>query len=424
MANGIWTPYDISPKGDGMTDNIDAPGLSSRRNKDGSLRWYWLASRAAKAMGYKPTSVRLHGPGGAPIDLSDSLHRDHVKSLCLRLQTEMLSALGDTRNKVFDGTLGALLDKYECDKDSPFHDLKEKTRRGYLKDMNRLRKAGGSKQLSEIKRSDLKAIYDAARKPKSPGDPERIRSARGLMIMLKVVTGYGATEEIPHCQRIRNILGAMRFKSPKPRSLRPTYKQARAVFEAARDAGCFSIALGSALQFEGMLRQYDVTGIWETLVPGEEAAIVLNGRRWSGITWGNIGQDGVLRWETPKRDRYIEIDLSLYPMITEGIGLIPPEKRVGPIIIDERSGLPYSEGGYMKRWREFADLARLPKEIWNRDFRAGGVTEGHAAGASIEDVSKHAAHSDPSFTSRVYDRDTLEAARRVATARVAHRNKR
>jgi hypothetical protein len=73
---------------------------------------------------------------------------------------------------------------------------------------------------------------------------------------------------------------------------------------------------------------------------------------------------------------------------------------VGPLVIDERSGLPYAKYAYARRWREFADAAGLPKEIWNRDYRAGGVTEGSDAGAEIKDVSKQAAHSSPNFTAK------------------------
>lgn len=405
------------------------PGLVARRNSDGTLRWYWEVGKPARQRGFQPRYMRLTAPDGAPLDMAVPAHRSHAVTVCAAMQEQaqafMAGRFGEIRD---DGTLKALLDKYEKDPDSPFHELKDKTQRDYAKDLKRLRVGGGRRLRAEMTRSDFKRWYDAALKPKQEGGPERLRSARGLMVMLRIVMGYGAAEGWPHCKRLRRILGdkreggGMRFKHPKPRKLRPTYEQARGVFDEARDDGCVSVAIGTALQFEGMLRQYDVTGIWEPLEPGEQAAIVLNNRRWgSGITWGDIGADNVLRWDTPKKDRYVELDLSLYPMVMEALALVPAEKRVGPVIIDERSGLPYSEGGYMKRWRHYADAAGLPRAIWNRDFRAGGVTEGEDAGAEMSDISKHAAHSDPAFTARVYGRGHLEAARRVATVRVKSR---
>jgi hypothetical protein len=44
-------------------------------------------------------------------------------------------------------------------------------------------------------------------------------------------------------------------------------------------------------------------------------------------------------------------------------------------------------------WRKVADAAGLPKTVCNKDSRAGGVTEGRKAGASLEDLRHHAGHS-------------------------------
>ncbi|MBN9027825.1 hypothetical protein [Kaistia nematophila] len=119
----------------------------------------------------------------------------------------------------------------------------------------------------------------------------------------------------------------------------------------------------------------------------------------------------------------MKIDTTLYPLISAEIARVKPADRIGPMIIDERSGLPYSEKEYSKRWRKIATAAGVPKEVWNRDSRAGGITEGRDAGAAVEDVSKHAAHTDATVTSRVYDRGELEASRRVATKRKEHRER-
>jgi hypothetical protein len=47
----------------------------------------------------------------------------------------------------------------------------------------------------------------------------------------------------------------------------------------------------------------------------------------------------------------------------------------------------------------------IPSKVWNRGLRAGGVTEGGQAGATIEDRAKLAGHSNPKITAEVYDRD-------------------
>jgi len=56
-------------------------------------------------------------------------------------------------------------------------------------------------------------------------------------------------------------------------------------------------------------------------------------------------------------------------------------------------------------------------------MRAGGITEARQAGAPTDDVAKLAGHANKRTTARVYDRDSLEAARRVARARHEHRGK-
>ena len=52
---------------------------------------------------------------------------------------------------------------------------------------------------------------------------------------------------------------------------------------------------------------------------------------------------------------------------------------------------------------------------------AAGITEGGQAAAPTDDLAKQAGHANKRTTAKVYDRDRLESARRVAKARVAHR---
>ncbi len=60
--------------------------------------------------------------------------------------------------------------------------------------------------------------------------------------------------------------------------------------------------------------------------------------------------------------------------------------------------------------------------MWNRDICAGGNTEGLKVGALLEDRRKVMGHAADDTTAEVYDRDVLEAHRRVAKARTRHRS--
>jgi hypothetical protein len=82
-------------------------------------------------------------------------------------------------------------------------------------------------------------------------------------------------------------------------------------------------------------------------------------------------------------------------------GRLPSEDRPALRFIGERA----------------ANKAGVPKSMWNRDYRAGAITEAQLAGSSIEDAARIAAHSGSSRTAQVYDRNTWDAARRVANPR-------
>ena len=60
--------------------------------------------------------------------------------------------------------------------------------------------------------------------------------------------------------------------------------------------------------------------------------------------------------------------------------------------------------------------------MWNRDLRAGGITEGGKAGASKDDRRKLAGHAKEQ-TTEIYDRESVEAHRRVMKVRKQFREK-
>jgi integrase len=149
--------------------------------------------------------------------------------------------------------------------------------------------------------------------------------------------------------------------------------------------------------------------------------------KWIGPTWAQIDDRMIFRTVPSKTERTsdarFEVDLSACPMVLEEIARIPAERRVGPLVVNPQTGLPFRDWAYRNLWRRVAIKADIPKTVWNRDLRAGGITEARKAGARTEDMAKTAGHTNVRTTARVYDRDTLEAARRVAKARVAHRHR-
>jgi hypothetical protein len=62
-------------------------------------------------------------------------------------------------------------------------------------------------------------------------------------------------------------------------------------------------------------------------------------------------------------------------MVMEELAKVPEEPRRGPLIVNPRTGLPYRNWYYGNLWRKVRKLTVISKEVWNRDARAGGVTE-------------------------------------------------
>jgi hypothetical protein len=175
------------------------------------------------------------------------------------------------------------------------------------------------------------------------------------------------------------------------------------------------------IQFELTLRQKDVIGEWEP-APLAEGGILYKGTRWvNGIVWTDIDADLILHKKHTKTGEMVDYDLKLHPTILEEIARVPPERRVGPLIISERTGEPYKHRTFTQTWRKLANAAGIPPEVWNMDARAGGISEGYDAGASQTDNMKQAGHRRGETSAR-YNRSSLPQTSRVARLRLAKRD--
>ncbi|WP_442756597.1 integrase [Methylocystis sp. JAN1] len=400
----------------------DFPGLKRRRNKDGTARLYWVARPDLCKAGYRPRTVPLH------YDWSDESQHSLISSACMKLQAEMLewSAGRKDTHRPFDGTVAALVRLYQTDEASPYKRLKWNTRRTYDQVLETLENAFGERALVCLGLKDFRRWYDAARKPKTPGGAQRVRKAHGLIGMVRRLVSYGVAAELAECARLAAILRETSFEQPAQRRTRLTLQHVEAFISAAIAQGRFSLALGTALQFETTLRQRDVIGEWEPIEEGQErSGIVLRGRRWvNGLTWSDaLSNDFEIYKETTKTGAIAAHDLKLCPLVMKVVGMIPADRRVGPLIVDEEAGRPYAEHAYAREWRVIADAAGVPQGVWNMDARAGGISEADDAGAALDDIRSQAAHAQAATTAR-YVRGTIGKSRKVAKLRAAHRAER
>jgi hypothetical protein len=157
----------------------------------------------------------------------------------------------------------------------------------------KLSAAAGKRGVAAIAFEDISRWYKAARAPKTPGQQGRTRAARRVITILRIVIKFRVLMGVPHCERLAKIFASARFEVPKPRRVRLTYDQITAIIEKAHEMEAHSIALGQALQFEGLFRQEDVTGQWRPLTDGEsvERGLVAGRRLWTnGLTWSDLDE--------------------------------------------------------------------------------------------------------------------------------------
>lgn len=405
-----------------------APGLKKRQRADGTIAYYWVASSVSKdAAGYPLKTVRLHGDENTMAQLC----RTHAAELL-----EWLSDNGKGEKPLYNGTMRSLIAVYRKTPESPYHAIKHNTRVMYDESLDLLEATVGDRQLSRLTGLDFRRWHDNLKAPaphteKQIADaaaanvhlepnPTRLRRAYKAMQLLRIVMKFGIVADIKDCVRLAQVLENMRFQAPGARTERITFAQVQAFNDKAIEMGRLSMAIAQTLEFELTLRQVDVIGQWEPATP-DQVGIVDRGSIWSGgCSWSHIDRQGLLTKQTTKRGQVAEHDTTAYPYLVAMLDRVPVSKRIGPMVIDEGSGLPYRYRHYARVWRKIATAAGIPLSVWNRDSRAGGVTEGSDAGADIEHLRHHATHANIQTTGR-YNRSTVEKTRTVAKLRVAHR---
>jgi hypothetical protein len=421
----------------GETVEFDAPGFRLLKRRNGQAHQYWIATGAARERGYQPRTVRLH------FDLETVEGRRALLGRCRTLTNEMQAWLGDqleARKPVYDGTVSALITCYQTDQKSPYRGLAQNTQRGYDDWCRTLGRAIGARRIDRLSGQDLRDCFLALLEPAVPGGAPRVRLAQACVrSMLSILLNYGAELGLPGCLDLAQVLERMTLRVPKdvravwkakrPKKVAMSYAQAAAIVSEGlrrRTRRHRSIALGVAAQFEFTLRQIDVIGEWQRLERVKEvpAGAIVNRRQlWRpGLVFEQV-EGGTLDLSTSKNETDAVFDVTAYPLFMQALAAVPEIERKGPLVVDE-DGVPLRRRNYQDLYRDVAAAAGVPRAVWNMFARHGGVTEAHESGADLVDIGKHAQHRDLNTTNRHYIMPSVETSRRVARARVAHRQKR
>jgi len=396
-------------------EKAKAPGLVWDRRAP-----IWRATRAAIKTGFPTKRVNL-----------SAFANDEAALLarCHRLTAEMNEWLSGRRNRdvTFNGTIRAVINLWQIDKDSPYHLIEASSRHPYDVYARMIVETVGERRVDAVDGRDLRRWHTEWSAPLEDGGKPRLAAARMSVIVLKNALTFAATCRKPGCAELREILSKIRFAGPHSRTEAPSAPEIIAAREAAHEIGHPAAALAYALQFEGAMRQWDVVGKWVPVADKRSSSIIDGTSKWIGPMWSQIDQNMIFGY-TPAKTQFtsgakVTLDLHMLPMVVEELAKVPEEARRGPLIVNPRTGLPYRNWYFGKIWRQVRNITGIRKEVWNRDLRAAAVTEGRQAGSPTDDLAKTAGHANKRTTAKVYDRDRLEAARRVAQARVAYRGK-
>jgi hypothetical protein len=392
-----------------------APGLKWRQRRTGPPVPYWFADTKAIAAGYPVKSANLSNFADRPAML---------KERAQRLQSEMLLWVSGQMKtgSHFDGTFRSLLDLYETDAESSYRELKPGVRETYDVYIRRLHRHIGGIRIDHADGGDVKRWFREWRT--DPDGSDHLPRARTVLAVLKAAVTFGVVCRKPGCDDLDRILSKLEFDTVPSRTFAPTAKQIEAVREAAHAAGAMSRALLYALIYDTTGREFDFFGQWLPLSDQKPSAVIAYGKKWIGPMWTAIDENMMLKIKPTKTEDTtaveVTFDLSVCPMVMEELALIPQEARKGPLIVNERTGLPYIYETFRLAWNEDFQAAGMPEGMWCRDMRAGGVTEGGKAGVSKDDRRKIAGHATPKQTEK-YDRDQVEAFRRTMKTRTNYR---
>jgi len=385
-----------------------APGLIWRTRRHGPPVAYWIARRDLVKAGYRPKTVRLHG------------EPDVVAARCRVLQAEMLAWSVDRRGVLgmtYDGTFASLGRLYETHQDSPYRELRPATQRTYSKTLALLMVHKGRRRVDAVDASDVRRWYKELTEASSKS------WAYYTISVLKAALSFGSTKRLSDCRLLRAELRDARFGGGAKRQEYLTHAQVIAFRDAARGTADEWMALCLLLQFELGLRRRDVIGEY-VQEPGVDG-IRLRGCVWrDGVTWGDIDTYGVFKRLVSKTS-HTSAEMAVhaiadYPDLAAELRSIPAERRIGPIVINPKTGRPPTEAQCRRAFRRIARKCGIPDAVWNMDARAGANTEAFSAGATQEERMALLTHAEPA-TNEGYIRERLKQARAAAKKRVDSR---
>ncbi len=313
--------------------------------------------------------------------------------------------------------LSNLIHAYKSDPMSPYRDIRFVTRQNYDGLLRRWERDHGHELIASFNGRRLKELH-----AEYLGPHNHVTMAHGMVGMLRTLVNYGFTMlDSQECRNVKELLSGSKFKMGKPRKSSITAEQVVAICKQSHTMGFHSIALAQAMQFSFGWRQKDCIGEYVPLDEKVEGLLVVGDMKWArGVHWGEFDANLILRHVTSKKQKAVEIDVKLAPLVLRELKALPDGQILagGPVIICEATGLPYTNVRFRRTWRVVARACGVPDDTMNMDSRSGAISESFLLGADSSSVRKMATHSQQSQTDN-YDRREPEAIATVMKLRAA-----
>lgn len=386
-------------------DILHSPGLKWRPRAGGPVP-YWIPPAKDVKAGWKTQVIKLD-----PLKTPDEL-----AAQCQKFWAGlMMWRQGQPTKTRF--TISWLIHQYQTDQFSPYRTVKQKTRQGYDQSCKIIDGSIGSLQVDaelvagilrpRIIGQDVRRWHYEWSQPDKDGIATTPVRAWHAMTMLRILFSYALELGVPGASDLRELVGAIRVKSPEAREAAPERAMVLAHVAKAIDKGLLSMAITTLAQFEFTERRTHIIGTWE-------------GKQWRpGWLWTGIADWQINYHQTKVGKVERSYNLRDTPALLDLLQRIPEERRIGPIIVCERTGKPWKERHYMQVFRAVAREIGIPDDIWSMDMRAGAATEtGGLMGITILDLQASGGWKDEKMARR-YDRGNKARAGRVVKMRQA-----
>jgi hypothetical protein len=270
-------------------------------------------------------------------------------------------------------TVESLIRDYQTNPASPYRNKAYKTRYTTDRICQTIIDDMGDRKIAELTADYVRSVHSkwVARSAGSKrGNGDGRAMAHALLTQLRTLVNYGAKDRgDSDCVNLSFILRNIGIKVVQGNQVKSvTLDQARAVMRVAHERGLHSVALAQAFMFDCALSQKDVIGEWVPISEkGGPSEFIKDGMKWMyGLRWNQV--DGNTLTVSIARDqRSLKIDLTDKELVQEELKRFNPRpSNNGPIVIDERSQLPWKDAGFRMAWRAMARAANIPDDIFNR----------------------------------------------------------